>query len=335
VQAPKNDAVFLGSSDKWDANRNVFGDACVDVLGRLTEAERIAKVRVVDSDLEGSCGLFKIHKAFPEVFISSGIMERGNFSAAAGFGMEAGKQGIFGTFSAFLEMLMSEITMARLNNSNVLSHFSHSGIDDMADNTCHFGLNNMFADNGLSDAYDTKLYFPADPLQMKACVNAIFFDPGLRFVFSTRSKVPTILDGNGNEFFGGDYKFVPGKDEVIREGTAGYIVSFGEALYRSLDAVERLKQQGVDVGLINKPTLNVIDEDMLAKLGKSPKVLVVESFNRKTGLGSRMGTWLLERGYTPKYAHIATHKEGCGGLWEQFPHQGIDPAGIMASFLKG
>jgi transketolase C-terminal domain/subunit len=335
VQAPKNDAVFLGSSDKWDANRNVFGDACVEVLGRLTEAERIAKVRVVDSDLEGSCGLFKIHKAFPEVFISSGIMERGNFSAAAGFGMAAGKQGIFGTFSAFLEMLMSEITMARLNNSNVLSHFSHSGIDDMADNTCHFGLNNMFADNGLSDGYDTKLYFPADPLQMKACVNAIFFDPGLRFVFSTRSKVPTILGSDGNEFFGGDYKFVPGKDEIIREGTAGYIVSFGEALYRSLDAVERLKQQGVDVGLINKPTLNVIDEDMLTKLGKSPKVLVVESFNRKTGLGSRMGTWLLERGYTPKYAHIATHKEGCGGLWEQFPHQGIDPAGIMASFLKG
>ena len=335
VKAPKNDAEFLGSSDKWDANRNVFGDACVEILGRLSEAERLEKVRVVDSDLEGSCGLIKIHKAFPEVFISSGIMERGNFSAAAGFGMEEGKQGIFGTFSAFLEMCISEITMARLNNSNVLSHFSHSGIDDMADNTCHFGLNNMFADNGLSDAYDTKLYFPADPLQMRACLETIFFDPGLRFVFSTRSKVPTILDSNGQEFFGGDYKFIAGKDEVIREGTAGYIVSFGEALYRSLDAVERLKQQGVDVGLINKPTLNVADEDMLAKIGKSPKVLVVEAFNRKTGLGSRMGTWLLERGYTPKYAHIGTHKEGCGGLWEQFPHQGIDPAGIMSSFLKG
>ena len=330
VKAPKNDAVFLGSSDKWDANRNVFGDAAVAILGRLSAAERFEKVRVVDSDLEGSCGLFKIHAAYPEVFISSGIMERGNFSAAAGFGMEAGKQGIFGTFSAFLEMLLSEITMARLNNSNVLSHFSHSGIDDMADNTCHFGLNNMFADNGLSDGYATNLYFPADPLQMKACLETIFFNPGLRFVFSTRSKVPTILNTDGEEYFGGNYKFVSGKDEVIREGTQGYIVSFGEALYRALDAVERLKQEGIDVGLINKPTLNVIDEDMLAKIGKSPMVLVVESYNRKTGLGSRFGSWLLERGLTPKYAHIATHKEGCGGLWEQFPHQGIDPAGIMA-----
>ena len=29
-------------------------------------------------------------------------MERGNYSAAAGFGMEKGRQGIFATFSAFL-----------------------------------------------------------------------------------------------------------------------------------------------------------------------------------------------------------------------------------------
>jgi hypothetical protein len=54
-------------------------------------------------------------------------MERGNFSAAAGFGFEHDKFGVFSTFSAFLEMVVSEITMARLNNCNVLCHFSHSG----------------------------------------------------------------------------------------------------------------------------------------------------------------------------------------------------------------
>ena len=330
IEAPKQDKDFLGSGDVWDANRGVFGDAVVDILDRMTESERLDSVRVIDSDLEGSCGLIKIHNAFPEVFVSSGIMERGNFSAAAGFGMEAGKQGIFGTFSAFLEMCISEITMARLNRSNVLSHYSHSGIDDMADNTCHFGLNNMFADNGLSDAYDTGLYFPADPNQMRACVETIFFQPGVRFIFSTRSKVPNILDTEGNDYFGSGYRFVVGQDEVIREGTQGYIVSFGEALYRSLDAVERLKAEGIDVGLINKPTLNMIDEEMMAKIGASPMVLVVESFNRKTGLGSRFGSWLLERCHAPAYAHLGTHQEGCGGLWEQFPHQGLDPQGIIA-----
>jgi transketolase len=329
IQAPKNTYSFLGVSSKWDSNRNVFGDAVNGVLAKMSESDRKAKVVVIDSDLEGSCGLKKIHDAYPEVFIPSGIMERGNLSAAAGFGMEQGKQGIFATFAAFLEMCISEITMARLNSSNLLCHFSHSGIDDMADNTCHFGINNFFADNGLDDGYDTKLYFPADANQMKACVEKVFFDPGLRFIFSTRSKTPMILDRNGNELFGSGYSFTPGKDEVIREGAAGYVVAFGDALYRALDAVERLKQEGIDVGLINKPTLNVVDEEMMAKVGKSPLVVVVEAFNRKTGLGSRFGSWLLERGYGPKFAYLGTHEEGGGGLWEQYPHQGIDPTGIM------
>ncbi|MGQ9870829.1 transketolase C-terminal domain-containing protein [Leptodesmis sp.] len=329
IQKPKQTYTFIGSGDKWDSNRNVFGDAVVGILGRMSEEERKAKVVVIDSDLEGSCGLKKIHDAHPEVFIPSGIMERGNLSAAAGFGMEKGKQGIFATFAAFLEMCISEITMARLNYSNLLCHFSHSGIDDMADNTCHFGLNNFFADNGLDDGYETRLYFPADAAQMKACVEAVFFDPGLRFIFSTRSKTPNILDAHGNSLYGGDYKFVPGKDEVVREGTAGYVVAFGDALYRAVDAVDRLKQEGIDVGLINKPTLNVVDEAVLNQIGKSPFVLVVEAFNRKTGLGSRFGSWLLERGLTPKFAYLGTHKEGCGGLWEQYPYQGIDPTGIM------
>jgi transketolase len=330
IQQPKNPDTFMGSGSKWGSNRNVFGDAVVAMLGAMSEADRKANVLVIDSDLEGSCGLKTIHDKHPEVFIPSGIMERGNISAAAGFGMAPGKQGIFATFAAFLEMCISEITMARLNFSNLLCHFSHSGIDDMADNTCHFGLNNFFADNGLDDGYDTKLYFPADAAQMTACVKAVFHNPGLRFIFSTRSKTPNILDSNGNDLYGGDYTFVPGKDELVREGKAGYIVSFGDALYRSADAVERLKQEGIEVGLINKPTLNVIDEAMLAKIGAAPFVLVVEAFNRRTGLGSRFGSWLLERGLTPKFAFLGTHIEGCGGLWEQYPHQGLDPASIVS-----
>lgn len=82
---------------------------------------------LITGDLEGSTGLKVIHQRHPEVFIPSGIMERGNFSAAAGFGFDPDKFGVFSTFSAFLEMVVSEITMARLNNCNVLCHFSHSG----------------------------------------------------------------------------------------------------------------------------------------------------------------------------------------------------------------
>ncbi|RLS72433.1 MAG: transketolase, partial [Planctomycetota bacterium] len=317
-------------------NRDLFGKILNEILDSMSEAQRIASVRVFDSDLEGSCGLNHVRASHPEVFVRGGIMERGNYSAAAGFGYESGKQGVFGTFSAFLEMVVSEITMARLNQSNVLAHFSHAGCDDMADNTCHFGLNNMYAANGLPDEGrdTTRLYFPADQHQFKACMKKIFGDAGLRFIFSTRSGVPDLLDENGARIYGDDYKFVTGRDEVIREGSDGYIVAFGETVYRALDAVIKLKAQGLHVGLINKATLNVYDEAMMAKLAASPMVLVAESFNVNTGLGSRFGTELLKRGFKGRYNNIGTHREGSGGLWQQMGHQGIDTDGIQAAVLE-
>jgi transketolase C-terminal domain/subunit len=59
-------------------------------------------------------------------------------------------------------------------------------------------------------------------------------------------------------------------------------------LYRSVDAVERLRKEGVDVGLINKSTLNVVDEQVIKDIGSTGFVLVVESLNQRTGLGSKV-----------------------------------------------
>jgi len=133
---------YKGSTPEQAKNRDDFGKYICEILKGMPD--RKERVIVVDSDLEGSCGLHHIRKAYPEVYVHGGIMERNNFSVAAGFGATAGKQGIFATFSAFLEMVISEITMARLNQANVLAHFSHAGVDDMADNTCHFGINIFF-----------------------------------------------------------------------------------------------------------------------------------------------------------------------------------------------
>jgi len=328
VSAPSRPTDYRGSSSTWGKNREVFGQALCGVLAELAPEERKQSVRVFDNDLEGSCGLAHVRKAFPDVYVQGGVMERGNFSAAAGFGMERGRQGVFGTFSAFMEMLISEITMARLNDANVLSHFSHAGVDDMADNTCHFGLNNFFAHNGVADGDHTRLYFPADQHQMRAVVERVYGDPGLRFVFSTRSPVPDIIGDDGQPRFGGDYRFEPGQDDVIREGSAGYLVSYGEMLYRCLHVVEQLREEGLDVGLVHKPTLNLVDEAALERVGKSPFVLLVESQNRETGLGVRYGSWLLARGLSPRYDHLGVTRAGNGGLWEHMGHQGLDPESI-------
>ena len=323
---------YRGSTPEFAKNRDEFGRIVCDLIGELDEPAR--RVLVVDSDLEGSCGLHHVRKRCPQVYVNAGIMERNNFSVAAGFGSQPGRQGIFGTFAAFQEMVISEITMARLNQANVLAHFSHSGVDDMADNTCHFGINNLFADNGLAEHDRTRLYFPADALQLEAILRRVFPEPGLRFVYSTRSGTPFILDEQGNRRFGEGYTFTPDTDEVIRPGRDGWIVSYGEMLYRCLHVVELLREEGVEIGLVNKPVLNVVDETMLATLGRSPLVLVVETQNVKTGLGSRFGSWLLERGYAPKFGFMGSWKDGQGGLGEQIPYQGLGTEAIRERVLQ-
>ena len=336
VTAPKVSVSYQGSSKETAGNRSEFGVIVNGILDKMSAEERVSRVLVIDSDLEGSTGLNGIRKAHPEVCINGGIQERGNFSAAAGFGFEKGKQGIFSTFSAFLEMIISEATMARLNDANVICHFSHAGVDEMSDNTCHFGINLYLAHSGLPENDKTRLYFAADALQLKALVERIWNDEGIRYVFTTRSKTPFILKEDGTKFYE-NYTFTPGKDDIIREGTAGYVVSYGEMLYRSLDAVDRARAEGIPVGLINKASLNVCDYETLAKVGQSPFALVVEGQNRRNGLGVRYGTCLLTNGYTPKYDFMGVTKPGDGGLAEQIPFQGLAPDDILAKIkaLRG
>lgn len=92
--------------------------------------------------------------------------------------------------------------------------------------------------------------------QVKACVEKIFGMPGLRFLFTIRSSTPSILGPDGAEYYKGR-EFIPGVDDIIIPGTAGFIIAFGDALYRAADAVQRLKAEGIDVGLICKATINV------------------------------------------------------------------------------
>lgn len=314
------------------SNRSEFGKVICDIL-RSRSAVARRKCLVVDSDLAGSTGLAHIKECAPARFISGGLMERNNFSVCAGFGSRPGYQGVFSTFSCFSEMVVSEITMARLNRANVLAHFSHAGVDWIADNTCHFGMNVFFTDDGfLHD--DTRLFFPADALQLRAVLEEVFDDSGLRFVFSTRSAVP-LIQKNSGDFFGSAYKFKKDKDEFIFEGKDGFIVSYGDMLYRAVEARESLKKSGFDVGVVNKPTLNVVDERALKKVGRSGRVLLVESQNFKTGLGIRYGSWLLQRDLHPSYLHLGVIRPGEGGVYEQIAHQGLSVKDIVERFRKG
>jgi transketolase N-terminal domain/subunit len=89
LRAASKPPTLRGSTASRSATRIVFGEALSAVLKKL---EPKARTLVIDSDLAGSCGLAVVAKECPEVYVPGGIMERGNYSAAAGFGSEPGHQ---------------------------------------------------------------------------------------------------------------------------------------------------------------------------------------------------------------------------------------------------
>ena len=147
-------------------------------------------------------------------------------------------------------------------------------------------------------------------------------------VKKVRSNFPSSRSASSQFFVAA---FQPGKDDLVRDGSDGFIVAFGDTLYRAIDAAETLEEQGYKVGVVNKPTLNVVDEEALKKIAGSGFVLVAETQNQVTGLGSRFGTWLLERGYTPRYKHLGIAKPGEGGGLEQVGFHGLEPEHLVAA----
>jgi len=155
----------------------------------------------------------------------------------------------------------------------------------------------MFANNGLPDEGRTTraCISPAISTSSAPAWRRIFDDPGLRFVFSTRSSVPDILKEDGSPFYGEGWQVRAGQGRHHSqarpaEGTSSPSATCSIA---RVDAVTRLQESGVKVGLINKPTLNVNDPATMKMLKDVPFVLVAECFNVRTGVGSRFGTDLL------------------------------------------
>ena len=225
----KSPLTFKGSSGVGK-NRDDFGKIINGILDGMTRGATAGE----RARFRQRPGGFVRSASYPQS-ASGGFCARRHHGARQFFRrgrlwVHAGKQGIYATFSAFLEMCISEITMARLNFSNVLAHFSHSGVDDMADNTCHFGINSMFADGGVKPGHGqdtTRLYFPADQHQFAACVKRIYADPGLRFVFTTRAPVPDILDGKRQAA-------LSGQAFRARQGLCGSRGAGGRRLRRSV-----------------------------------------------------------------------------------------------------
>jgi pyruvate/2-oxoglutarate/acetoin dehydrogenase E1 component len=97
----------------------------------------------------------------------------------------------------------------------------------------------------------------------------------------------------------GDFTVPLGKAAVAREGRHVTVISYALMLHRSLDAANKLAEEGIEVEVIDLRTLFPYDkETILRSVEKTARAVVVYESSRTMGVGAEIGAMIAEEGFS-------------------------------------
>jgi transketolase len=172
---------------------------------------------------------------------------------------------------------------------------------------------------------------PCDAYDIEQIVPAIAAHKGPVYMRLLRGNVPLVLD----EY---DYRFELGKAKLLRDGRDVLIIATGFMTMRALEAVEALRSDRVDAGVLHVPTVKPLDEATIVKeAARSGRlVIVAENHTIVGGLGEAVAALLLRSGVTPAFRQIALPDEflDAGALPTLHERYGIS-AEAVSKRIKG
>ncbi|MBN4049260.1 transketolase family protein [archaeon AH-315-M20] len=260
------------------ATREGYGDA-------LAELAKINKnVVALDADLNDSTRSDYIKKTDPNRFIGMGIAEQDMIGTAAGLAV-SGKIPYASTFAIFSERAFEFVrNIVSRNNLNVKIAGSHAGIFTGEDGKSAQAIEDIAIYRSLPNMIVIQ---PCDYVETKKAVHALAKHNGPSFMRLLRNPLPII--------HGDNYKFEIGKGEILRKGKDAVIFATGTMVHESLKAAEMLKDNGVDVYVVNIHTIKPIDKKLIIGLSKKTnRVITAEDHNIIGGLGSAVAEVLSE-----------------------------------------
>jgi 1-deoxy-D-xylulose-5-phosphate synthase len=219
--------------------------------------------------------LEKVRDAFPERFFDTGICEAHTVAFAAGQA-KVGLRPIVDIYSTFLQRAYDHIFQeVALQNLPVTFMLDRGGLAG-PDGPTHHGV----FDLGYLRVFPNMVVMsPGDATELPKMLEfAMQFDgpcairyPKATAKEITRPALPIEL----------------GKSEVLHWGTDGCLVCYGPLLSRTLQAAEVLREEGLDVGVINARFLKPLDTEVILKaIRECGFVVTLEEAALAGGFGS-------------------------------------------------
>ena len=280
---------------------------------------------VLDADLSQATKTNIFAKKIPERFFDMGIAEQNMLGTAAGFAL-SGKIPFASTFAVFAagrayDQIRNSICYPNLN---VKICATHAGITVGEDGATHQMLEDIALMRVLPNM---TVLSTSDDIETKWAIREAAKIKGPVYIRLSRLATPIIYDEN--------QQFEIGKMIQHGNGTDATVFATGVTVAEALKAQEKLKEDGINIRVVDVHTIKPIDEEMIIKCAKETKRLIsIEDHNIIGGLGSSISEVLTEKNPTKlKRMGINDTFGTSGNAEELMKHFKIDAQSIINIFF--
>lgn len=307
--------------DKPVDNRSAFGAALLDIV-KANRGPDAVPIAVLDCDLAPCVRTQAVWDQFPDRFLQCGIQEH-NATTVGGALAKAGVLTFFAEFGVFgLDETYGQHRILDLNRAGFKQVCTHCGLDVGEDGKTHQCIDYIsLAANLLS----YRLILPADANHTDRVIRHVATNPGNFLVAMGRSKLPVLADDEGRLLYPAGYRFEYGKADWLARGRDGVVVSYGTMLFRAMQARAKLKEHGLDIGVLNLSCPLAIDKAAIEEAAATGLIVAYEDHHILTGMGALLGAHLAENGLRCAFRRMGIRKHGSSGSPEdQFRQHGLD-----------
>ena len=278
---------------------------------------------VLDADLSQATKTNIFAKRIPERFFDMGIAEQNMLGTAAGFAL-SGKIPFASTFAVFAagrayDQIRNSICYPNLN---VKICATHAGITVGEDGATHQMLEDIALMRVLPNM---TVLCTSDDTETKWALREAAKIKGPVYIRLSRLATPIIYDEN--------QQFEIGKMIQHGNGTDATVFATGVTVAEALKAQEKLKENGINIRVVDVHTIKPIDEEMIIKCAKETKRLIsIEDHNIIGGLGSAISEVLAEK-YPTKLKRMGINDTfgTSGNAEELMKHFKIDAQSIIVT----
>jgi transketolase len=297
-------------------------EACSSAFSKmiLEEAKKDKDIMVVCTDSRGSAKLGTYPNELPEQFVEMGIAEQNAVTVSAGMSYIGKKVFVLGPASFYSTRSSEQVKVdVAYSHNNVTVIGISGGVSYGALGATHHSLQDIALMRAIPNL---TVEIPSDATQMRAVTAELLKAGRPTYIRIGRGPVP-VLYSNGEDIrIGKANKWFAGHDAAV--------IACGQLVGRALEAAELLKEEGIQITVVDMHTIKPLDTEMIRSVAEECRcILTLEEHSIYGGLGGAVSEFVAQNVPVPmKICGIPDEDVPNGTDAEVFRYYRLDPEGI-------